>query len=433
MKNPLFRYYLVLPLATLLAQWATPAEGTELADLSHYLERVRQHDPAIAEARLRWKAVEARVPATGVLPDPELALGHFFAPIETRVGPQRQKLGLFQKIPWPERLKTERSLAEDEVTVAYYAYMDTLRRRIAEAKAAWIHLASIEQQRSILDRQRTLLEEALSTQDSRFTSGRGDLADRLLIRNRLTELESRQLALAGDQQAAEAEVRHFAGGTTGAISTSWDRLQAHPLPGRAALTEALLADNDLLKSLASQVERAKSSRDLAGLSRYPDVTLGFEYTRVSDNRFANPSDDGTDAFMGSIRISLPIWKSKYDALERSATHALSAKRKAQQSLRDDLIEAVHRRYAEAEARQRQIRLYEDRLLPQTREAYEATLSGFGSGQSDALHWIEAQRDLLDAEMGLVHLRTENLRLMNRLERLAAVELVGEQAAANNNQ
>ena len=139
------------------------ADAPPPLSLSQYLGQVLTHDAFIAAARLRWEAVEARVPAAGTLPDPELSYGYFFSPIETRVGAQNQKFGLFQKIPWPTRLREQRALAQAGVDVAYFEYLNTVRQRIAQAKAAWIRLASFDEQLGILDQQLALLHDALTT------------------------------------------------------------------------------------------------------------------------------------------------------------------------------------------------------------------------------------------------------------------------------
>merc|ERR1711974_383443 len=40
------------------------------------------------------------------LPDPTFSFGYFISPVETRVGPQRAKVGLTQMFPWFGTLKT---------------------------------------------------------------------------------------------------------------------------------------------------------------------------------------------------------------------------------------------------------------------------------------------------------------------------------------
>jgi len=420
------KIFLLLPAVLLeIASLAPARDVSDSKALSNYLTAVIAHDALITATRLRWESVRAQVPAAGALPDPELAYGYFFSPIETRVGAQNQKFGFFQKIPWPARLNEQRSQAEARAEVVFYEYLATLRDRVATAKSAWIHLASIEAQIDILNQQLALSQEALATLDNRFTSGRTPLADRSLMRQQLTQLESRLLALQGDREAALAAVQRFAQSENVDYRPSLHAIQAYPLPERDILTRKLLATSEHLQVRSAEVVAAERAREVARLEGYPDITVGVEYTQVNPNIFANPPDNGQDAVMGSIRISLPIWRSKYDALETGARRALSAATERERATRDDLREQIHQHYARVEALNRQLRLYETQLLPQTQETFEATLAGFGSGQQDILRWIEAQRDRLDAEMGQVMLETESLLAITEIERIGAIQLIDD--------
>lgn len=423
MKDKLISFSVVLLWSA--APWSLPGQVAESAPLSHYLDEAIANDAEIAAARLRWESVNAEVPVASSLPDPELAYGYFFSPVETRVGAQNQKFGLFQKIPWPARLGERRRLAESGVEVAYFQYLATVRERTAAAKVAWIRMATVDARIDIVERQLALLEDALSTVDNRFATGRSALADRSLMRQQLTQLESRRLALHGEREAALSAMRRFAPERTGDRHPSLDSIETRPLPERADLARMLRENSERLQVRSAEVTAAERAHEVARLAGYPDITVGLEYTQVSRRTTADPPDDGQDAVMGSVRISIPIWRGKYNALEKSARYALSSAQERKRNTLNDLLEKMDRQYAKASALVDQVRLYEERLLPQTRETFEATLAGFGSGQADALRWIEAQRDLLDAEMGLVLLKSESLVTLTELERTAAIQLIGE--------
>jgi cobalt-zinc-cadmium efflux system outer membrane protein len=85
-----------------------------------FIDAIHANDPLIRQSRYRWEAIRERVPASGVLPDPQLSYGYFFSPIETRVGAQNQKICLSQRIPWPAKLKSQRRLAGSGVGMAYW-------------------------------------------------------------------------------------------------------------------------------------------------------------------------------------------------------------------------------------------------------------------------------------------------------------------------
>jgi len=236
--------------------------------------------------------------------------------------------------------------------------------------------------------------------------------------------------LRGEREAGQAALRRFAGDDAQGIEPSLESIRLRPLPDRSELSRLLVENSELLQARSAAVGVAERAREVARLERRPDISLGFEYTEINDNIFANPVDNGEDAIMGSIRISLPIWQGKYDAIESGAQRDLSAARARERAMSDDLVEQMRQIYARAEALEAQLRLYDSKLLPETRETFEATVAAFASGQSDALQWIEAQRDRLDAETGKVLLHTEYLRAIIALERICAVPLIeGAEASA----
>jgi len=417
----------LLALAAMGGSSAAAKNETPPTSLARFLEKAVAEDAPVDAARLRWEAARERVPAAGALPDPELAYGYFFSPVETRVGAQQQKFGLFQKFPWPARLRAQSKRAEAEVGVLYYEYLATLRERVAAAKQAWVAQASVLARIRILERERELLGEALATLDSGLASGRTALADRSLMRQQLTRVESRRLALLGEREAGQAALRRFAGDAAQGIEPPLESIRLRPLPGRGELARLLVENSELLQARSAAVGMAERAREVARLERRPDISVGFEYTEINDNLFASPVDNGEDALMGSIRISLPIWQGKYDAIEAGARRDLSAARARERAMSDDLVQRMRQSHARAEALEAQLRLYDSKLLPETRETFEATVAAFASGRGDALKWIEAQRDRLDAETGRVLLHTEYLRAVIALERICAVPLLQEAA------
>lgn len=64
------------------------------------LEYAVLHNPGVEAALNRWKATTVRITQAKALPDPRLNFGEYFREVETRVGPQRQSVGLSQMFPW---------------------------------------------------------------------------------------------------------------------------------------------------------------------------------------------------------------------------------------------------------------------------------------------------------------------------------------------
>ena len=72
----------------------------ESATLSDCLAYGALGNPGLRAAFNRWRAALERVPQARALPDPRLGFGWFIQEVETRVGPQRAKVGISQMFPW---------------------------------------------------------------------------------------------------------------------------------------------------------------------------------------------------------------------------------------------------------------------------------------------------------------------------------------------
>ena len=75
-------------------------ELTAESTLEDYLAFAALNNPGLEAAFNRWKAGLERITQVGTLPDPRFNYSYFIREVETRVGPQRHRVGLMQMFPW---------------------------------------------------------------------------------------------------------------------------------------------------------------------------------------------------------------------------------------------------------------------------------------------------------------------------------------------
>jgi len=245
----------------------------------------------------------------------------------------------------------------------------------------------------------------------------------MLVRQRLSELEARRAGLDGERAATTAMIRRLSGRAEDRPVPPAKFFDSGELPGREALTELAAQHSERLQIRAAEIDRAEHALDLARSQDRPDFTLGVEYTEVGRNRLTSPPDSGEDAVMAIFKINLPVWRKKYDALDHSALKDLSAARESRRETEADIRQQIARSHARAESLKNQLHIYERSLIPQSEQAYEATVGAFAAGRVEASQWLEAQRGLLEAELGHAFLRAEYLKSIVEIERDAAVELI----------
>jgi hypothetical protein len=80
-------------------------ELNDASGLNEYLAYAALNNPGLEAAFNRWKAALEMVSQARTLPAPRFNYGCFIQEVETRVGPQEQRVGLSQMFPWFGKLR----------------------------------------------------------------------------------------------------------------------------------------------------------------------------------------------------------------------------------------------------------------------------------------------------------------------------------------
>ena len=77
--------------------FAYNAKGQSLND---YYTIAAENNPELKAKYKEFEAAMQKIPQVSSLPDPNLSMGYFISPVETRLGPQNVRLSLSQMFPW---------------------------------------------------------------------------------------------------------------------------------------------------------------------------------------------------------------------------------------------------------------------------------------------------------------------------------------------
>ncbi|NCP08893.1 hypothetical protein GW860_08350, partial [bacterium] len=79
--------------------------------IDNYIAQAIEGNNDLKAAEDAWKAASDRARQVGVPPDPRFTYGYYIRPVETRTGPQRQRFGLSQTLPWFGKLSLKEGFA----------------------------------------------------------------------------------------------------------------------------------------------------------------------------------------------------------------------------------------------------------------------------------------------------------------------------------
>jgi outer membrane protein TolC len=398
-----------------------PLTGEGIDELVAWAE---VHHPRLRAARQRWLGALAQAETADALPEPRLAYREYIEEVETRAGPMRRALGLQQPLPafGSRSLRRDAALA---TAAAAGARMEAerlaVRADIARAHGELYHLGRTTEFVRVDVQLLGALERVLR---ARF--GAGDAPHTDLAR---AQVELGRLA----DRLQDLEER--AGPARATLNAAMGRQVSAPLAWPTELTHARLSDpdervlrsveeaNPQLTALAAELVRARALVQLTATRRLPKTTLGLEAIQID----AVDGSDGSDAWVFSLGLELPLRRRVYRAEERAARAALGAAAGTLDDRRNILGARARTVLSRLHDAERKLDLYAAALIPKARESLEASQAAFGTGTSDLEGVIDAQRTLLEFHLTRERALTDHQRLRAELESLSGRTLETERS------
>lgn len=120
--------------------------------------------------------------------------------------------------------------------------------------------------------------------------------------------------------------------------------------------------------------------------------------------------------MAGVSLNVPLQRERRQAAHDATVAMQSAAERAAQGTSDGARGEIAVASREVEGAQRVVILYEQRLLPISRERVEAARTDFVTAQTNLMRVIEAERDLRTAELELEIARVDLSRRRAALDR-----------------
>ncbi len=429
------------------------------ASLDDLLLYAALNNPELEARFYHWQAALERVAQARGLPDLQLTYAYYIQEVETRVGPQRQRLGISQRIPWPDKLnqQTAAALAGAEIAREKLtsAHLD-LEARVAEAfhEAAYLVRAQAITVESV-----ALLTDLEGVVRIRYAAGTASHAALISVQLELGRLEERQAALDARRKPLLARLNTALGRVPQArlpwpLPVPWPvpwspaaRESAGPAPtplpagdrnmgshgsasgagerGGTAVTDAsdeqlrawLAAGNPELRVFDRRLAVAHARQALAGAAYFPDLVLGADWIATDERPLPGLEENGKDAVIARIGFSLPLWFGKHRAAEREAAAHYAEVLAQRRARADQLALELEELLYELRDAERKIELFGHTLIPKAYQGLAVTRQAFAGGEAHFADLIDVQQALL--ELQLAYARAQATR-GQRAARLAAL-------------
>jgi outer membrane protein TolC len=356
---------------------------------------VLENNPGIKEAENRWRAATQRVRQAYAWDDPRVA-GEWLAHRYVDVPPNAfmdQTLAIEQLIPVTgKNLVRGRAAAAEALSV-----FEEVRRAqldvVTKARATYLQLANAFDQLEINDKNLTSLKQIADISRSRYEAGLETAANVLIAETDYSKLLETRRDLERTLSDAQSQLNTLmnrdafaplgppAGATISAASLSTSTLHAITLAQRPEVQMA-----------RAKIDGEKSKLQLAQRAWIPDPALMVKGQRYNDAAQAVSELDA------GVSFTVPwVNPSKYSAGVREARANVAAAEQGFDREQKEAVRLLRDQLAKIETFHHHVELFQDKLVPQARQAFEATRLGYESGKATFLDWISAQRNLRDIE------------------------------------
>ncbi len=372
----------------------TEARGARIS-LPEVTSAVLANNPAIKEAKKRWRAAEERVPQAAAWDDPKIGGDSEFHRF-INVPPNAfmdQSLTVEQLVPVTgKNLARARAAAAEALSVfeeARRAELDV----IAKARSSYFRLANAYDQLEINSENLVSLRQIADISRSRYEAGLESAANVLVAETDYSKLLETRRDLERNLSDAQSQLNTLMNrdafaplGQPEAASVKAPELSP------AALRPLVLTQRPEVRTAEAKIGAEKSKLQLAHRAWIPDPALMVKGQRYND------ASQAVSEFDAGISFTVPwVNPRKYSAGVREAGENVAAAEHGLDREQKEALRLVRDQLEKIETAHHHVELFRDKLVPQAQQAFEATRLSYESGKATFLDWISAQRSLRDIE------------------------------------
>jgi cobalt-zinc-cadmium efflux system outer membrane protein len=371
----------------------TPAPS--IVDLETLTTRAIQKSPSIQAKKAEYEALKAKVMVSWLPPDPEAGVDVEGQPDLFKFGERMDnQYMLSQTIPFPTKLVLRGALAAKEADIAYQKYQEEVRETVWHIEQPYYELVMLTSTIQALQENQSLLEQLERSARTRYESGQAPQSD--VLKSQI-ELNKNAIELFNTKEKKHLAQAHLAHILNEPLMNAYEAGPARQRPVFSYTLEDLektaLEKRSELKALRIGVEKSKVRRLAAQTEWFPDITLRYE-----GRKFKGEDDiRENDTFLG---VTVPVWSllQGIGGGWRSAGEDVRVAEAIYQEMKNETLLKVHEAYSKLKSAGHALDLYENSILPQSKQQADVALSSYEAGKVDFLTLVDAQKTLRESRI-----------------------------------
>ncbi|MEM9389168.1 MAG: TolC family protein [Bacteroidota bacterium] len=370
-----------------------PVQAQTLED---YFIQAAENNPGL---QAKYKAFEAsleKIPQANALPDPTLSFGYFISPVETRVGPQRARFSLNQMFPWFGTLKASGDIAALNADAQYHVFLDEKNKLYYQVSAAYYPLYELNKWLELERENAEILESYKTIATTKFENAEGTLVDALRVDLMLKDAQTNIEILEEKKQPLLSLFNQLLNrdefepvNTPDSLVISSD-FEVYP-------KDSLYHENPVLQELDYKIKASQAQETLAEKQGLPKLGVGLDYVIVGTRDDLAPgatiSDDGQDALMPMVSLSIPLYRGKYRAAKKEAQLNQQAYTLQKENAINTLTSGYEMGVFDLSKQSQLVTLYHEQIA-QTKQVLNLLLTAYGNSGKEFEEVLRVQQQLL---------------------------------------
>jgi|GEM_PF-1629850 len=345
-------------------------EGRYLS-LASLLNAVRENHSLIDSSRKKEASLDFTARSLGRKPNPELKLGYWLEPVETRAGAMQAKLAYSQALPPKSRLLQEKKVSLEELTIQELQTSKLIQDLQRQVRDKFFEYNYLQRKAEILQENLKIVESFAKLWETHYSHHDYRYPRLIQLQTEITQIQDQVREVEEMIPVVYEELMTLSWKDSGkAMKTNF---QQKVIEVDSKFKSSRNIDLSILKArLKKQQEKLK----LAKTFFQPKKTAFMEYTGINNN--APGSLSGQDAWMIGVGVELVLDKNR-------VKQKVSANEKMEEALELKILHKTRelqtqwkRASYRVENARKKFQLCDSELIPRTREALEALQINYSS-------------------------------------------------------
>ncbi len=396
-------------------------KGNVLAQsLDYHIQEAIENNPGLKGKYAAFEASLQKVTQVKSLEDPTLSLGYGIRPIETRLGARRANISLGQIFPWFGTLKAKGDAASLFAEAKYQEYIQAKNLLVYHVKQAYFPLYELEEHIKWHEENLAILDTYKTLATNSFANGKGTMVDVLrtdimidnikldikILNDRLLMLHLTFNKLFNRKDSLAVELID-----TFSIGENLNRFKK----------DESFIHHPLIMALDKKIEAAHSNEIVANKQGMPKVGIEIDYAFISPRNDVGSTglrDNGQNALMPMVSVSLPIFRNKYRASIKETQFVQEAMELQKLELKNTLSASYEKVRYEMEKASQLWELYDTKIV-KTQQIINLLFSDYSNSGNDFDEILLMQQQMLKYNMAKATFTKDYFLAKSEMEYLTA--------------